>query len=216
MGKKLIVINRLSPERIAAISEAVPGSSVESYDSVAAAVPHVSDADALAVWGFTDIRPLLEAAPHIKWVHSLSDGVEKLLCPPLLENPIALTNSRGIHDKPVAEHIMALLLAWTRKIPDAVRSQDKHEWKRLKAGSVYGKTAVIAGFGGIGRAAAERAKSFGIKIIAVKNTVLMNFLQIRFILQQNWTRCCPKQIISSVPFLLQKKPRLTSKKSISQ
>lgn len=168
MGKKLIVINRLSPERIAAISEAVPGSSVESYDSVAAAVPHVSDADALAVWGFTDIRPLLEAAPHIKWVHSLSDGVEKLLCPPLLENPIALTNSRGIHDKPVAEHIMALLLAWTRKIPDAVRSQDKHEWKRLKAGSVYGKTTVIAGFGGIGRAAAERAKSFGIKIIAVK------------------------------------------------
>lgn len=168
MGKKLIIINRLSSEKTAAIAGAVPGSVVEAYDSVAAAVPHVSDADALAVWGFTDIRPLLENAPRIQWVHSLSDGVEKLLCPALLKNSIVLTNSRGIHDKPVAEHIMALLLAWTRKIPDAVRFQDQHEWKRLKAGSVYGKTAVIVGFGGIGRAAAERAKSFGMKIIAVK------------------------------------------------
>lgn len=165
---KLVVVNKLSDEKIAALQEAVPGSVVEAYKSPKEALLHVSDADALALWGFQNVEPFLQAGPHIRWVHSLSDGVEKLLTPSMMERPIILTNSHGVHDRSVSEHTLALLLSWYRRIPDAVRHQSAHEWIRPKGISLFGKTILIVGFGGIGRAIAQRAKVFETKILAVK------------------------------------------------
>lgn len=165
---KLVVVNKLSDEKIAALKEAVPGSIVEAYKSPKEALPHVADADALALWGFQNVEPFLQAGPNIRWVHSLSDGVEKLLTPSMMERPIILTNSHGVHDRAVSEHTMALLLSWYRRIPDAVRHQGAHEWIRPKGMSLFGKTILIVGFGGIGRAIAQRAKVFETKILAVK------------------------------------------------
>lgn len=165
---KLVIVNKLSPEKIEDIQKSVPGSVVEAYKTPAEALPHVHDADAIALWGFQDVEPLLQAAPNCRWVHSLSDGVEKLLTPSMLKRPIHLTNSHGIHDRSVSEHTMALLLAWLKRIPDAVKSQEKKEWKRYKGDSLFGKTIVIVGFGSIGRSIAQRAKVFETKIIAVK------------------------------------------------
>ncbi|MEE3452956.1 D-2-hydroxyacid dehydrogenase [Dialister sp.] len=165
---KLVVVNKLSDEKIAALKDAVPGSIVEAYKSPREALPHVSDADALSLWGFQNVEPFLQAGPNIRWVHSLSDGVEKLLTPSMMERPIILTNSHGIHDRSVSEHTLALLLAWYRRIPDAVRHQNAHEWIRPKGISLFGKTILIVGFGGIGRAIAQRAKVFETRILAVK------------------------------------------------
>lgn len=144
---KLVVINKLSDEKIDALKKAVPGSVVEAYKSPKEALPHVADADAIALWGFQDVEPLLQAAPHVRWVHSLSDGVEKLLTPSMMERPIILTNSHGVHDRAVSEHTMALLLSWFRRIPDAVRSQSAHTWSRPHGESLFGKTILIVGFG---------------------------------------------------------------------
>lgn len=165
---KLVVVNKLSDEKIKELEEAVPGSVVEAYKSPKEALPHVSDADAIALWGFQDVEPLLKAAPNVRWVHSLSDGVEKLLTPSMMERPITLTNSHGVHDRAVSEHTMALLLSWYRKIPDTVRNQVKHEWVRPRSQSLFGKTILIVGFGSIGRAIAQRAKVFETHILAVK------------------------------------------------
>lgn len=55
---KLVVINKLSEEKLAELQNAVPGSVVEAYKSPKEALPHVSDADAIALWGFQDIAPL--------------------------------------------------------------------------------------------------------------------------------------------------------------
>lgn len=168
MPVKLIVINKLSPDKIKYLKDAVPGAVVEAYPTMKEAFPHAGDADAAALWGFMDARPLLAAAPHLRWVHSLSDGVEKLVSPEMTARPVTLTNSHGIHDKTVSEHVMALLLAWVHQIPEAVRNQDQHLWKRPHGGNLYGQTIAIIGFGGIGRAVAERAKAFGMRILAVK------------------------------------------------
>lgn len=165
---KLVVINKLSDEKIDALKKAVPGSVVEAYKSPKEALPHVADADAIALWGFQDVEPLLQAAPHVRWVHSLSDGVEKLLTPSMMERPIILTNSHGVHDRAVSEHTMAFLLSWFRRIPDAVRSQSAHTWSRPHGESLFGKTILIVGFGSIGRAIAQRAKVFETHILAVK------------------------------------------------
>lgn len=165
---KLVVINKLSDQWISDLQSSVPGAIVESYPSPKEALPHISDADAIAMWGFQDVEPVLNAAPNVRWIHSLSDGVERLLSPSMMKRSIALTNSHGIHDRTVAEHTMALLLGFSRQIPQAVRQQDSKTWKRPKSFSIYKKTIAIIGFGGIGRAIAQRAKSFETKIIAVK------------------------------------------------
>jgi len=165
---KLIIINSLSEERLEEIRNVVPGSVVESYKSPKDALDHVSDADAIALWGFQNVQPLLEKAPKVRWVHSLSDGVERLLTPDMRNRPITLTNSHGVHDSIVAEHTMALLLAWTRQLPVAVRNQEQHIWKRPKGISLAGKTIAIVGFGGIGRAIAKRLKAFDVSILAIK------------------------------------------------
>ncbi len=165
---KLVVANPLSEEKIKQLEKVVPGAVVEAYKNPKEALPHVADADALALWGFQDVEPLLQAGPHIRWVHSLSDGVEKLLTPSMLDRPITLTNSHGVHDRAVSEHTLALLLSWFRRIPDAVRHQEKHEWVRPHGQSLFGKTILIVGFGSIGRAIAQRAKVFETHILAVK------------------------------------------------
>lgn len=168
---KLVVVNKLSDEKIEALKNAVPGAVVEAYKSPKEALPHVSDADAIALWGFQNVEPLLEAAPNVRWVHSLSDGVEKLLTKSMIGRPITLTNSHGIHDRAVSEHTMAMLLSWYRRIPDAVRNQSKNQWVRPKSETLFGKTILIVGFGSIGRAIAQRAKVFETRVIAIKKHV---------------------------------------------
>lgn len=168
---KLVVANPLSDDRIAALKEAVPGASVICCKSISESLPLVPDADAIAMWGFQNVEPLLKAAPHVRWVHSLSDGVEKLLTPSMMARPIILTNSHGVHDRSVSEHTMALMLSFLRRIPDAVRNQDAHSWKRPRSITLADKTIAIIGFGSIGRAIAKRAKAFDTRIIAVKKHI---------------------------------------------
>lgn len=72
---KLVVINKLSPPASPRWKSG-PGTAVEAYASVKEALPHLADADAVAMWGFHDAEPVLLAAPRLRWVHSLSDGVE--------------------------------------------------------------------------------------------------------------------------------------------
>lgn len=88
----------------------------------------------------------------------------------MMERPIILTNSHGVHDKSVSEHTMALLLSWFHRIPEAVRNQDAHQWKRPKGDILYKKKLLIVGFGGIGRAVAEKARVFGMSVGAVKRS----------------------------------------------
>lgn len=170
MALKLVIINKVSDGRLASLRRAVPGAAVEAYASMQDALPHLADADAVAMWGFQDAEPVLQAGPRIRWVHSLSDGVEKLLTPSMMARDITLTNSHGVHDKAVSEHTMAFLLAWAHRLHEAVRHQDAHEWKRPKGDILYKKRLLIAGFGGIGRAVAEKAKVFGMTVAAVKRS----------------------------------------------
>lgn len=168
---KLVIINKITEEKLSEIKTAVPGSIVESYPTPKDALLHVFDADGIAMWGFQNIQPLLEAAPEVRWVHSLSDGVERLLTKDMIDRPIILTNSHGVHDRAVADHTMALILSLMRCIPAMVRQQDQKIWKRPKTNSLYQKTIAIIGYGSIGKSIAQRAKSFDAKILAIKKHI---------------------------------------------
>ena len=67
-----------------------------------------------------------------------------------------------------AEHTMALLLALARNVPQAHASLTSGKWERSKFSGIelYEKTLGILGFGKIGRLVAERARAFGMHVIA--------------------------------------------------
>jgi len=140
-----------------------------SYDLIPAEIP---DTDIFA--GFTLTPDQLTAARKLKWFHVTAAGVAQLMRPDVLASGITVTNSRGIHAIPMAEHTMGMILSLARKFPASVRYQQQHRWAqqeiwdaRPRPTELKGSTIVIIGFGAIGTELARRARAFGVRVWAV-------------------------------------------------
>lgn len=129
---------------------------------------YIADADILVTWGWMDITNLLSAAKKLKWIHALSAGVEKLIIPPVQASHVILTNSKGIHSIPVSEHVLALMLCFSRGLNFFIRHQQKKVWKRAHVDEIYEKTIGIVGLGSIGREIAKKSKNLGMTVLATK------------------------------------------------
>src|ERR1700749_787497 len=68
------------------------------------------------------------AAQKLRWVHAPTAAVHQFLFPELVNSDVILTNSREVHGPVVAEHVIALIFALARKIPQAVALQQRREW----------------------------------------------------------------------------------------
>lgn len=112
------------------------------------------------------------ATTKLRWIQSPSTGVDRFLAiPELRDGDVILTSARGTHRACLAEHALAMILAFTRGIRACVVRQQRHEWAihelRPKMVELTGGTLGIIGFGAVGRGLAERARVFGLRILAV-------------------------------------------------
>jgi phosphoglycerate dehydrogenase-like enzyme len=122
---------------------------------------------------------LLPFLPNLRWIHSTVTGVNHLLCPDILNNNIQITSSKGVHSVAVAEFVLALMLAFSKRIPEHIHLQQKKKWQVLKAGELADKTVGIVGFGNIGREIAKKARIMGMKVVAIRrNSVESNNVDI--------------------------------------
>ena len=114
---------------------------------------------------------VLERARHVKWIQSLSAGVEWLRnAPALADTDIVVTNARGAHAATIAEHAFGMLVFLTRRFDALYRAQRERVWLQpAPTGTVglSGLTMGVIGLGHIGRAIAVRAHGFAMKVIAV-------------------------------------------------
>ena len=119
-----------------------------------------------------DMEKYLPKMPRLQWIHTYSAGVEKLLSNVTFsQSDILLTNSRGIHGIPMAEHVLGTMLASGRCLIEAWENQKARIWKRLtEPDELFGKTAAIIGLGSIGREIAKHLKNMGMRVVAVKQT----------------------------------------------
>lgn len=163
----LVVLNPLADRHKEVITAVDPSVNIIVTDEKAA-LEHMSGCHILVTWGWAEIRPLCQAAPHLEWVHALSAGVEKLLFPEIQAADTILTNSKGIHGIPVSEHVLAMMLAFSRGLTVSIRQQDKGQWKRMPTGELHGHTLAIVGLGSIGREVAKKAKALGMTVFASK------------------------------------------------
>src|SRR5579872_5674805 len=85
----------------------------------------VRNADVLYSWKVPEIVP--EETPRLRWIQLPSAGADHIRNLPVWKSNVAITASQGLHTVPMSEHVFALLLALTRRIPDMTRAQDRHE-----------------------------------------------------------------------------------------
>ncbi len=105
---------------------------------------------------------------HVKWVHSLSAGIEKLLVPEFVESPIPLTNARGVYKRSLADFAILGILYFYKEVRRMVESQRKHKWDDFMTEWLPDKVLGVVGYGEIGRECARLAKALGLKIYATR------------------------------------------------
>ena len=165
--RNIVVLNQLAERHITMLKNTDPDIAVHMA-TLETAGPLMADAEILAAWGWMDIEPLYQLAPNLRWVHALSAGVENLTFPALQASPVILTNSKGIHGIPASEHVLSIMLAFTRGLNLLIRQQQQALWQRVPTNELHEKTIAIVGLGSIGRSIAKTAKCLGMTVIASK------------------------------------------------
>jgi phosphoglycerate dehydrogenase-like enzyme len=110
-------------------------------------------------------------APRLRWVHSASAGVERVLTPLSRERGLMITNARGVFSRPIAEYVLLMILAVSRRLPQLLELQRERTWQPLEGAELRDVTVGIVGLGSIGRAVATLAAPFGPRIIALRRRV---------------------------------------------
>ena len=119
-------------------------------------------------------RQLLDAAPNLQFVSSMSVGVDHIDLPLLTERGIPVGHTPGVLVDTTADTAFALLLAAARRVAEADRFVRAGLWRPENPWSpdffvgkdVSGATLGIIGLGEIGQAVARRAEGFGMRILA--------------------------------------------------
>jgi D-3-phosphoglycerate dehydrogenase len=128
---------------------------------------HAVVGDADVIFGMYN-EEIIRAARRVKWIQTTSAGMDMLLdIPGVREGRFRLSNASGLHAMQVAEHAWALTSALFRGLQQSIRNQLLHEWKGVPIRDLYGATAGIVGFGGIGRRYAWLARGFEMRILAL-------------------------------------------------
>ena len=152
-----------SVERIRQVGEEVEVVQVDSVEAAIEAMPEIE-----VVCGEIS-RELFARREKLRWMQSWGAGVDGVLHPELVQSDVVLCSAKGTVGVHLAEHAMALLLGLTRGIHTAVREPNWDLRFPIRAVSweLIDRTMRIVGLGGTGRDLAQRARAFGMRIIAV-------------------------------------------------
>jgi phosphoglycerate dehydrogenase-like enzyme len=155
------VINQLGPKATKAIKAAVPD--VEVIEAGADPPPPDLQADVL----FGGWAPhSLEYAQRVGWVHLAGTGIDSY--PSELFDGRVVTNARGASAIPIAEFVLAAILAFEKRLPETWIHEPPEHWNFAPLGWLNTRTLGLVGLGGIGVATAERALPFGMKVRALR------------------------------------------------
>lgn len=149
------------------------------YDSLRPVPSKHADVEGLVVWGNTS-RQLQDSGRRLRrlrWVQTLASGADAVLAAGFSRD-IVITNGAGLHNGPVAEHGLALILAAVRRLDLCVLSQKEHVWREDLRGISYGfadrrlhtlsgAQVTIWGLGEIGLALAELLQAMGSVVVGV-------------------------------------------------
>ncbi|REK06797.1 MAG: D-2-hydroxyacid dehydrogenase [Planctomycetota bacterium] len=182
---KLVIHPPVDPERERHIVAAAESMRVVNAGSEEEALQAIAEADCF----FGKLTPeLLTAAQRLRWVQSPTASLEHYIFPELVEHPLVLTNMRGLYSDVIAEHVLGMMLCFTRNLHLYIRNQMQAKWDPVGGEqqrvtfatgpgvlndmdrahlSLGDLTAGVVGLGHIGGEIAERLASFGTRVLGV-------------------------------------------------
>ena len=137
--------------RLLALGDGAPPDGVEEAEFL---VPPWWSPDALAA--------LIPRLNRLRVVQTLSSGVEYVL--PAVPPGVTVCNAQGVHDAPVAEWVVAAILAMWKRLPEYAEDQRAGRWSDELPADLAGARVLILGHGSIGRAVEARLAPFGVRI----------------------------------------------------
>jgi phosphoglycerate dehydrogenase-like enzyme len=165
-----ILSARIRPQDLERIQAVAPGSRIVNLSTEGLADGPVDDVEVLLRgWLVAEaFDRLLAHAPHLAWVHSATSGVERALTPAALARDVLVTNARGVFSRPIAEHVLLMILAVSRHLPELLDLQRERTWQPLEGKELREQTIGIVGYGSLGRSVASLASAFGARVVAMR------------------------------------------------
>jgi len=161
----------------------VPGEVEVITYAVAEPIPQQHrDAEAIVLWmnPADRMRALPAELPQLRWVQGLLAGMDPVVNIGFDEQ-IIMTSGTGLHNGPVAEHTLALVLAAARRLDLAFTAQAQSRWDATRLGgnqalrtdhfsTLHGSRVVIWGFGSIAQHLAPWLTALGATVTGVAST----------------------------------------------
>ena len=157
-------------ERFAALDTGITSFAVRDPETLAG---RVSEADVLVISGLWH-NGLLDRATRLRFIQAIGAGTDQFPRDDLAKRGIRLTSARGVNARAVAEHAMALILALSRRLPEARDNQTRRVWRQMigdlsqREDELAGKTLLIVGLGDIGGRLARLAKAFEMRVVGLR------------------------------------------------
>jgi phosphoglycerate dehydrogenase-like enzyme len=157
-------------ERFALRNTGIAHVEVRSAEELPRALP---EADVLVVsmlWR----NELAALAGKLRFIQSISAGTDQYDKALLRRHGIRLASAAGVNAEAVAEHTMALILALSRRLPEARDNQRARHWRGMigdlarREDQLTGRTLLVVGLGRIGSRLARLAKAFDMRVIATR------------------------------------------------
>ncbi|MCH8311106.1 MAG: hypothetical protein IIB17_11515, partial [Chloroflexi bacterium] len=166
---KVVLASLMTDEFLKDLNETFPEVDFAVANSPEDQEREIRDAD---VFFGMPSRDVFVAGERLRWLQIPGTGIDKVIeIPELVNSDVALTNARGPHTNPMADHVMSVVLGFSHRTHEMMADQRDRYWDTQKydrrIAEVGGSTMGILALGGIGMAVARRAHAFGMEVYAV-------------------------------------------------
>jgi phosphoglycerate dehydrogenase-like enzyme len=168
---RTVVVRPLQPGMLESLRAVAPGVSLVVAETPEQAAKLAKNAD--AVLGFCS-PDILATGSRIRWIQSYAAGVEQCVAiPALAERKVLLTNMQRVAGPVMAEHVLAMMLAFTRGLDYYIPARSAHRWSEdlpptFHRTTLNDRTVLVVGLGGIGTEVAKRAHALGMTVDGVR------------------------------------------------
>src|SRR5215467_5658165 len=157
-------------ERFSVLNTRINSFAVRDFETLE---KRIGEADVLVISGLWDNR-LLDRATRLRFIQSIGAGTDQFPRDELAKRGIRLASARGVNARAVAEHAIALILALSRRLPEARDNQTRRVWRGMigdlaeREDELGGKSLLVVGLGDIGGRLARLAKAFDMRVVGLR------------------------------------------------
>src|SRR5436190_2004966 len=160
---------RLPPPLVAGLCERFPGLAIAG-PGVEPVRFNSSEAEVLLGWPKADV---VRDAKALKWIQLFAAGTEIIDFDEVTRRGIVVTNARGVASPNIAEHVLAMMLHFNRRLGLLLRAQVARNWiakNTFDYPELAGQTVLVVGAGSIGSEIARRAQALGMRVHGISRS----------------------------------------------